>query len=103
MAGIAGEGLGAGGNCLKLTASARGEAAMERITISVDETLAREFDALIAKRGYASRSEAMRDLLRREVEANRVAYEAKSYCVANLSYIYNHHERELAERLTESQ
>jgi CopG family nickel-responsive transcriptional regulator len=46
---------------------------MERITISVDEMLAKEFDALIKKRGYASRSEAMRDLLRREVEANHVA------------------------------
>ena len=76
---------------------------MERITMSIDERLASEFDALIAKRGYTSRSEAMRDLLRREVEANRAAYEARSYCVANLSYIYNHHERELAERLTGAQ
>ena len=76
---------------------------MERITMSIDESLAKEFDALIAKRGYTSRSEAMRDLLRREVEANRVAYEARSYCVANLSYVYNHHERDLAERLTEAQ
>lgn len=76
---------------------------MERITMSIDERLAREFDVLIAKRGYASRSEAMRDLLRREVESNRVAYEARSWCVANLSYVYNHHERELAERLTEAQ
>src|SRR5512143_1192578 len=78
-------------------------APMERITMSIDERLAKEFDALIAKRGYTSRSEAIRDLLRREVEANRVAYEARSHCVANLSYIYNHHERELAERLTEAQ
>jgi CopG family nickel-responsive transcriptional regulator len=77
--------------------------AMERITMSIEEKLAREFDALIAKRGYTSRSEAMRDLLRREVEANRVAYEARSHCVANLSYVYNHHERELSERLTEAQ
>ena len=46
---------------------------MERITMSIDEALAKEFDALIAKRGYTSRSEAMRDLLRREVEANRVS------------------------------
>jgi CopG family nickel-responsive transcriptional regulator len=76
---------------------------MERITMSIDERLAGEFDALIARRGYSSRSEAMRDLLRREVEANRIAYEARSHCVANLSYIYNHHERELAERLTEAQ
>jgi CopG family nickel-responsive transcriptional regulator len=76
---------------------------MERITMSIDATLAREFDALIARRGYSSRSEAMRDLLRREVEANRVAYEPRSHCVANLSYVFNHHERELAERLTEAQ
>ena len=76
---------------------------MERITMSIDERLAKEFDALIAKRGYTSRSEAMRDLLRREVETHRSAYEVKSHCVANLSYIYNHHERELAERLTETQ
>ncbi len=76
---------------------------MERITMAIDEALAKEFDALIAKRGYASRSEAMRDLLRREIEANRVRYEAKSYCVASLSYVYNHHVRDLAERLTGAQ
>ena len=76
---------------------------MERITISVDEKLAREFDAIIRKRGYTSRSEAMRDLLRRDVEANRVAYEQKSYCVANLSYVYDHHSRDLADRLMSAQ
>jgi CopG family nickel-responsive transcriptional regulator len=76
---------------------------MERITISVDEKLAKEFDALIRKRGYASRSEAMRDLLRRDVEASRVAYEQKSWCVANLSYVYDHHSRDLAERLMAAQ
>jgi CopG family transcriptional regulator, nickel-responsive regulator len=76
---------------------------MERITMAIDEALAKEFDALIEKRGYGSRSEAMRDLLRREVEANRVRYEAKSYCVASLSYVYNHHVRDLAERLTGAQ
>lgn len=76
---------------------------MERITMSIDERLAREFDALIAKRGYASRSEAMRDLLRREVEARRVEQDTHAYCVANLSYVYNHHERDLAERLAEAQ
>lgn len=76
---------------------------MERITMSIDEKLAREFDALIAARGYTSRSEAMRDLLRRELEAARVAQDSQSYCVASLSYIYNHHERDLAEKLTDAQ
>ncbi|MEP7208211.1 MAG: nickel-responsive transcriptional regulator NikR [Casimicrobiaceae bacterium] len=76
---------------------------MERITMSIEEGLARDFDELIVARGYTSRSEAMRDLLRREVDAHRAAAEAKSHCVASLSYVYNHHARELAERLTQSQ
>lgn len=76
---------------------------MERITMSIEEGLAREFDRLIESRGYTSRSEAMRDLLRREVEANRLVEDAKSHCVASLSYVYNHHARDLAERLTEAQ
>lgn len=76
---------------------------MERITISVDESLANDFDKLIRSRGYTSRSEAMRDLLRRELEANRLAAKPKSYCVASLSYVYDHHTRNLAERLTDSQ
>ena len=76
---------------------------MQRITISLDEELAGAFDALIQKRGYQSRSEAVRDLLREHLEAARqvasVAAES-AHCVANLSYVYNHHARDLAERLT---
>jgi CopG family nickel-responsive transcriptional regulator len=76
---------------------------MERITMSLDEDLAKEFDRLIRDRGYTSRSEAMRDLLRRELEARRFAYEPRTYCVANLSYVYDHHARDLAERLISAQ
>lgn len=76
---------------------------MERITMSIDETLAKEFDAMIAKRGYTSRSEAMRDLLRAEVEAHRVTQNSRMQCVASLSYVYNHHYRDLSERLTDAQ
>ena len=73
---------------------------MERITISIDEELAAKFDILIAKRGYKNRSEAVRDLVRSHLEAARVKDGRDGHCVANLSYIYNHHERDLAERLT---
>lgn len=76
---------------------------MERITISLDEDLARDFDALADRRGYQNRSEAIRDLLRREVEAARQRAGEAGHCVANLSYVFNHHERDLAERLTELQ
>lgn len=76
---------------------------MERITMSIDEELAKAFDELIAARGYTSRSEAMRDLLRREVGVDRTRDSARTQCVASLSYVYNHHVRELAERLTAAQ
>lgn len=73
---------------------------MERITLSIDKALADEFDQLIAKRGYKNRSEAVRDLLRSHLEEQHQASEQLGHCVANLSYVYNHHERDLAERLT---
>ena len=72
---------------------------MQRFTISLSEQLAREFDALIAARGYQNRSEAVRDLIRRALESLRRTRDPHTHCVANLSYVYNHHERDLADRL----
>jgi CopG family nickel-responsive transcriptional regulator len=76
---------------------------MDRFTISLDESLAGDFDALIAARGYGNRSEAVRDLIRSAIESDRQRSKPGGHCVANLSYVYNHHERELAERLTHLQ
>ncbi|MDO9225524.1 MAG: nickel-responsive transcriptional regulator NikR [Pseudomonadota bacterium] len=76
---------------------------MERFTISLDESLAQSFDQLIRERGYANRSEAVRDMIRRELESRRIEKEEAPHCVASLSYVYNHHERRLAERLTDLQ
>ena len=73
---------------------------MERITISLGQDLAAEFDRLIAERGYRNRSEAVRDLLRAHLEQARQERGGATHCVASLSYVYNHHERDLAERLT---
>jgi CopG family nickel-responsive transcriptional regulator len=76
---------------------------MERFTISLDENLATEFDRLIRERGYSNRSEAVRDLLRGRLDTLRIQQALAPFCVASLSYVYNHHERDLAERLTELQ
>lgn len=73
---------------------------MERFTISLDEKLAAEFDRLIRERGYLNRSEAVRDLLRGKLDSLRLQEQQAPFCVASLSYVYNHHERDLAERLT---
>jgi CopG family nickel-responsive transcriptional regulator len=76
---------------------------MDRFTISLDEKLATAFDELIKERGYATRSEAVRDILRSHLQHSREQRDTKGSCVANLSYVYNHHERELAERLASIQ
>ena len=76
---------------------------MDRFTISLDENLAAAFDELIRERGYANRSEAVRDILRSQLQHSREQKDAKGHCVANLSYVYNHHERELSERLAKLQ
>lgn len=73
---------------------------MRRLTISVDDDLAETFETLVREKGYHNRSEAFRDLLRRELEEDRVSKGVARYCVATLSYVFNHHERHLASRLT---
>jgi CopG family transcriptional regulator, nickel-responsive regulator len=41
---------------------------MQRFTISLDDALAVQFDALIVSRGYSNRSKAVRDLLRTQID-----------------------------------
>jgi len=76
---------------------------IERFTISLDARLAQQFDRLIRAKGYRNRSEAVRDILRHQLESHRLSTVQAPYCIASLSYIYNHHERDLAERLTAHQ
>jgi len=76
---------------------------MQRLTISIDDDLAADFDAFVAQRGYGNRSEAVRDLIRARLEAEREVTDPDTHCVASLSFVYDHHQRALAERLAEHQ
>lgn len=77
---------------------------MDRFTVSLEEELLARFDAYIQQKGYQNRSEAVRDILRETMETERLqAEKPEGHCIASLSYIYNHHERELARRLTQAQ
>jgi CopG family nickel-responsive transcriptional regulator len=71
--------------------------------MSLTEELAKQFDDFIRDKGYTNRSEAMRDLIRERLEQARLKSSADSgYCVAALTYVYNHHELDLAGRLASS-
>src|SRR5689334_11691641 len=76
---------------------------MDRFTISLSEDLAGQFDELIRQKGYQNRSEAVRDMLRTELETARIDRNEAPNCVASLSYVYDHHARDLTERLTNLQ
>ena len=76
---------------------------MQRVTISLDDNLAAQFDLIVAERRYASRSEAVRDLVRELVDKERLAAERTGICVASLSYVYDHRIRSLAQRLLDMQ
>src|SRR5262245_36600847 len=72
---------------------------MERLTISLETELAESFDELTAQQGYASRSEAVRDLIRGWIPQHARPGEPTRHCIAQIGYVYNHHDRSLAERL----
>lgn len=75
---------------------------MQRITISLPDDVARDLDALLKKRGGRNRSEAVRDLIRQE-KAAEAAAEGSGEAVAVVSYVFSHHERQLAARMTNHQ
>jgi len=76
---------------------------MKRLTMSLDDDLADAFEALVRSRGYENRSEAFRDLLRQDLSNVRLRDRPDEPCVATLSYVYNHHQRQLAARLADFQ
>lgn len=76
---------------------------MRRITISVDDDLAETFEQLVKEKGYENRSEAFRDLVRGALGVAQVRQGKAKHCVGALTYVYNHHQRQLASRLTSMQ
>ena len=77
--------------------------AMRRLTISIDDELADTFDELVARKGYLNRSEAFRDLLRHKLDEDELDAHAGGHCVGTLSFVYDHHQRQLASRITAMQ
>ena len=68
--------------------------------IPVLEELAAELDRFMDGRGYANRSEAMRDLARSGLQQAATEVGGARPCVAALVYMYDHEARELPKRLT---
>jgi len=74
---------------------------MLRLTISVNKQLALSFDQMIERKGYRNRSEAFRDLLRKALQQEARVASGVRRCVACVSYVYDHRQRQLAMRLAD--
>ena len=75
---------------------------IERIGVSVERDLLAKFDKLIDSQGYENRSEAIRDLIRQQLNRKAVG-DPKAKAVAAVCIVYNHHATKLMERLTSLQ
>ena len=73
-----------------------------RFGVSMDARVLAALDAIVARRHYTNRSEAIRDLVR--TEQVREAWEkAEGIVVGTLTLVYDHHVREVNERLVNLQ
>lgn len=73
-----------------------------RFGVSMDKRLLGTLDRIVKRRGYANRSEAIRDLVR--AEQVRESWESgEGPAVATLTIVYDHHVREVDEHLTDLQ
>jgi CopG family nickel-responsive transcriptional regulator len=75
---------------------------LTRISISLESALLDAFDKRNETRGYATRSEAIRDLIRDRL-LREEAERAEGEQVAVVTLVYDHHARELAARLIDKQ
>lgn len=71
---------------------------VDRVGVSFEPELLKEFDSMISDKGYSSRSEAIRDLVRKAIMESKVQKE-EGEVIGTLTYVYNHHIGEVNNRL----
>ncbi len=75
-----------------------------RFGVSIETELLANFDQLIAQQGYATRSEALRDLIRDAlVRARLEAQDKTGEALGSLTLVYDHHAHALADQMAELQ
>ena len=72
-----------------------------RFGVSIPKDLSSRFDALIKRKNYPNRSEAIRDLIRNSLVEEEITSDEEVIGVLNL--LYDHHQRELQDKLTDVQ
>lgn len=74
---------------------------LERFSISLDGKLMADFDRWLRRHKYNNRSEALRDLIRKAMV--KELWAENKEVVGVITIVYDHHQRQLQDRLTEIQ
>jgi len=72
-----------------------------RFSVSIEQELLDRFLRIAKKRGWGNRSEALRNLIRDAMV--REEWEADAEIVGTITLVYDHHKRELSDKLTSIQ
>ena len=75
---------------------------LERFGVSMEGDLLARFDARLAQKGYRTRSEAIRDLVRQDL-VNSAWEQPRSIVLGTVTLVYDNHARGLAEALANQQ
>ena len=80
-------------------------ATMEKITrfgVSIEPSLLNKFDKIIKKKGYTNRSEAIRDIIRKNLLVEKIK-DPNTEAIGTLTMIYDHHDGNITNKLLDVQ
>jgi CopG family nickel-responsive transcriptional regulator len=72
-----------------------------RLSISLEDSLCSTLEEMVKKSKYNNRSEYIRDLIRDKMVAEQ--WEEADEVLGTITLVYNHHQRELSEKITHIQ
>ena len=74
-----------------------------RFGVSIDQDLLENYDRLINERGYATRSEALRDLIRETLIQQKIELQSETEALGSLTIVYDHHASNLLKEMAQIQ
>ncbi len=72
-----------------------------RLSMSLEKPLCEKLDKMVKASGYSNRSEYIRDLIRDRMVSDQ--WNKSEEVLGTITLIYNHHQRELSEKITDIQ
>lgn len=74
-----------------------------RFGVSIEKELLDNFDKLVSKRSYSTRSESIRDLIRDALIEQKIEADSQTIVLGSLTLVYDHHASNLLQEMANIQ